>query len=148
MTNTRFFAPPREALPADVEAIGRAYIGALHDGITKHLQRIPADEPVGICFSGGIDSGAVFLVTYHAMARLGMNLSRLKAFTLSVDGGGDDLDQARRFLEQTDVAMFHEPIEVNLADIDVEETIRVVEDYKPLDVQSAAMVRWLGHALP
>ncbi|MCH9002372.1 MAG: asparagine synthase [Planctomycetes bacterium] len=139
-TYTRFFTPQRETLPKDTAAIGKAYIGALDDGITKHLQRIPADEPIGVCFSGGIDSGAVFLVTYHAMLRLGMNPGRLKAFTLSVDGGGDDLDQARRFLEQTDLAMFHEPIEVNLADIDAEETIRVVEDYKPLDVQAAAML--------
>ncbi|MCH7995161.1 MAG: asparagine synthetase B family protein [Planctomycetes bacterium] len=138
-TYTRFFTPQRETLPKDTAAIGKAYIGALDNGITKHLQRIPADEPIGVCFSGGIDSGAVFLVTYHAMLRLGMNPGRLKAFTLSVDGGGEDLDQARRFLEQTDAAMFHEPIEVHLADIDAEETIRVVEDYKPLDVQAAAM---------
>jgi asparagine synthase (glutamine-hydrolysing) len=138
-TYTRFLAPPREALPADVASIGKAYIGALDEGIIKHLARIPADEPIGVCFSGGIDSGAVFVVTHHAMLRLGMNPSRLKAFTLSVDGGGDDLDQAQRFLEQTGLAMFHEPIDVDLGDIDAEETVRVVEDYKPLDVQAAAM---------
>jgi asparagine synthase (glutamine-hydrolysing) len=35
--------------------------------------------------------------------------------------------------------MFLEPIEVTLEDIDYQEAIRVIEDYKPLDVQSASM---------
>jgi len=50
---------------------------------------LPENEPIGVCFSGGIDSGAVFLTTYHVMRKLGLNLSRLKAFTLSF-GNGDN----------------------------------------------------------
>ena len=42
-----------------------------------------AAEPIGVAFSGGIDSGSVFLVTYHAMLRLGLAPSRLKAFVLN-----------------------------------------------------------------
>ena len=135
---TRFFDPQRNTLPADLDEIGRRYIGALADEIAKWLQRLPAGEPIGVCFSGGIDSGAVFLVTYHVMQKLGLNPGRLKAFTLSF-GDGPDLDQARRFLEPLGLGLFLEPIEAGLGDLDVAETIRVVEDYKPLDIESASM---------
>ncbi len=138
-TYKRFFTPTREALPPNLDLIGDRYISAVQDEIAKWLQAIPADAPVGVCFSGGIDSGAVFLLTYHAMLALGMNPARLKAFTLSVEGGGQDLQQARAFVEALDLATFLEPIEVSWDDIDISETIRVLEDYKPLDVQSGAM---------
>src|SRR5690606_35241247 len=82
-TYTRFFTPRREALPPDPEEIGRLYIGALAEEISKWLKQLPPDEPIGVCFSGGIDSGSVFLTTYHVLRKLGMNPGRLKAFTLS-----------------------------------------------------------------
>jgi asparagine synthase (glutamine-hydrolysing) len=138
-TYRRFFTPPRNTLPPDPQAIGQAYIGALNGEITKWLKMRAADGPVGVCFSGGIDSGSVLLVTYHAMLRLGMSPARLKAFTLAVDGGGDDLAQARRFLEAVGLAFLLEPIDVSSDEIDWREAIRTTEDYKPLDVQSAAM---------
>ncbi len=135
----RFFAPARETLPGDTAEIGRRYIGALAGEIEKWLKTVPAAEPIGVSFSGGVDSGAVFLVLYHVICGLGMNPARLKAFTLSVDQTGADLEQARRFLAALDLQIFHEPIEVPLDYIDVEQTIRVIEDYKPLDLQAGAM---------
>jgi asparagine synthase (glutamine-hydrolysing) len=93
---------------------------------------------IGVCFSGGIDSGAVFLTTYHVMRKLGLSPARLKAFTLSF-GDGPDLQQARDFLSRVGLELFLEPIEADLASIDVGETIRVLEDYKPLDVECASM---------
>ena len=135
---TRFFEPQRDALPADPEAIGRAYVGALADEVSQWLQRVPEREPIGVCFSGGIDSGAVFLVTYHAMQKLGMNLSRLKAFTLNC-GNGPDYEQARRFLDTLGLGLFLEAIEADPSSLDVGEAIRVVEDYKPLDIECAMM---------
>jgi asparagine synthase (glutamine-hydrolysing) len=138
-TYQRFFTPPRNALPTDPGAIGEAYIQALHDDVTKWLSLRATDGPIGVCFSGGIDSGSVLLVAYHAMLKLGMSPARLKAFTLSVDGGGDDLAQARCFLESVGLAFLLEPIEVASADIDWREAVRTTEDYKPLDIQSAAM---------
>jgi asparagine synthase (glutamine-hydrolysing) len=134
----RFFAPERNALPANLDVIGRTYIGALHDEVCKWLRHRATDGPIGVCFSGGIDSGSVFLVTYHALLSLGMNPSRLKAFTLSVDGG-EDLKRARGFLDTLGLGLFLEPIETTREAIDWRETIRVVEDYKPLDIQSASM---------
>lgn len=138
-TYTRFFSPQRNSLPADVQEIGAAYISALIGEIVKWLRAVPAEEPIGVCFSGGIDSGAVFLATYHAMRKLGMNLSRLKAFTLTF-GEGPDVAQARAFLDQLGLGLFLEPVEADLSSLDVAETIRVVEDYKPLDIEAASMV--------
>jgi asparagine synthase (glutamine-hydrolysing) len=137
-TYTRFFNPQRNRLSTDLDEIGRAYIGALADEIRKCVERFPAKEPIGVCFSGGIDSGAVFLTTYHVMRKLGLSPSRLKAFTLSF-GDGPDLQQAREFLKRVGLEMFLEPIEADLGSIDVRETIRVLEDYKPLDVECASM---------
>jgi asparagine synthase (glutamine-hydrolysing) len=137
-TYTRFFTPTRDALPTNPEAIGERYIGTLAEEIGKWLQIVPETEPVGVPFSGGVDSGAVFLITYHVMRRLGMNLGRLKAFTLSL-GDGPDLRQARAFLEPLGLGLFLEPIEGDPAAVDLSEVIRLIEDYKPLDVQSAAM---------
>src|SRR5688572_4356367 len=57
-TYTRFFAPERDALPADLDEIGRRYIGALAEEVAKFLRRVDrnsAGAPVGVCFSGGID---------------------------------------------------------------------------------------------
>jgi len=203
---TRFFTPQRNALPTDLDEIGRRYIGALAGEIAKWLRGIspshsphpdplPAGEgtateslgsldglptdtvlgysksrgtflpllgeragvrarqssesiiptkegssapPIGVCFSGGIDSGSVFLITYHVMQKLGMSPSRLKAFTLNF-GDGPDFQQAREFLGRLGLGLFLEPIEANLDAIDVAETIRVLEDYKPLDVECASM---------
>jgi asparagine synthase (glutamine-hydrolysing) len=135
---TRFFTPQSNALPPDVDQIGRAYISAMAEEISIWLRRLPASEPVGVCFSGGIDSGSVFLATYHVMYKLGMNLARLKAFVLDF-GRGPDLEQARVFLESLGLGLFLEAIEADASALDPLETIRVTEDYKALDVQSASM---------
>ena len=137
-TYTRFFDPPRDALPANLNEIARRYIGAVADEIAKWLRAIDTRAPLGVCFSGGIDSGAVFLTTYHVMQRLGLNPARLKAFTLNF-GDGPDLQQAQNFLDSLGLGLFLEPIEAELASLDVGETIRIVEDYKPLDIESASM---------
>src|SRR4029079_10379334 len=58
---TRFFTPARNTRSTDLDEIGRAYISALADEVAKWFRALPEREPVGVCFSGGIDSGAVFL---------------------------------------------------------------------------------------
>ena len=72
------------------------------------------------------------------MRKLGMSPSRLKAFTLNF-GDGPDFQQAREFLDRLGLGLFLEPIEADLASIDVAEAIRVLEDYKSLDVECASM---------
>jgi asparagine synthase (glutamine-hydrolysing) len=135
---TRFFTPQSNALPANIDEIGRVYIAALAEEIAVWLRHVPAAEPIGVCFSGGIDSGSVFLTTYHVMQQLGMSPSRLKAFVLDF-GRGPDVAQARAFLESLGLGLFLEPVESDAAALDTNETIRITEDYKPLDVQSATM---------
>jgi len=135
---TRFFTPVSATLPPDLDIIGRAYISALAEEIAQWLRVVPEKEPIGVFFSGGIDSGSVFLTTYHVMRKLGMNPARLKAFTLDL-GNGPDLLQARAFLKQLDLELFLEPIEADPATLNPAETIRITEDYKPLDIESATM---------
>ena len=138
---TRFLTPERGALPADLDEIGRRYIGALAGEIEKWLtavNRRGASEPIGVSFSGGIDSGAVFLVIYHAMLRIGLAPSRLKAFVLDL-GNGPDVEQARAFLSALGLSMFLEEVSAGADDLSVDDTLRVLEDYKPLDVECAAM---------
>jgi asparagine synthase (glutamine-hydrolysing) len=141
-TYTRFFTPERNALPPSLDVIGERYVGALAGEIGKWLNGIEARraqrEPIGVAFSGGIDSGAVFLVTYHTMLKAGLSPARLKAFVLNL-GGGPDVEQARSFLSAVDLSLFLEEIDARPEDLDVEETLRVIEDYKTLDVECAAM---------
>jgi asparagine synthase (glutamine-hydrolysing) len=143
---TRFFTPSRGVLTTDLDQIGRAYIGALADELAEWLPRVPADEPIGVCFSGGIDSGSVFLTAYHVMLKLGLSPSRLKAFVLDL-GDGPDVGQASAFLDAVDLGFFLEPVAADAASLDVDETIRVIEDYKALDVQSATMAMALCRGL-
>jgi asparagine synthase (glutamine-hydrolysing) len=138
-TYARFLEPVAGSGPTDSREIGRRYIGALADEIAAWLTALPPEAPIGVCFSGGIDSGAVFLTAYHVLRGLGMHPGRLKAFTLSAGAGGEDLVQARRFLGALSLELFLEPIEVPPDRIDPMEAVRVVEDYKPLDIESAAM---------
>ncbi|HWB98407.1 MAG TPA: asparagine synthase-related protein, partial [Bryobacteraceae bacterium] len=143
---TRFFTPEMGSLPADLDVIGKAYIAALAEEIAQWLRSIPEQELIGVCFSGGIDSGSVFLTTYHVMRKLGMNPSRLKAFVLDL-GDGPDVQQARDFLEKLDLGLFLEPVDGDPGMLDVGETIRIIEDYKLLDVESATMALALARGL-
>ena len=189
-TYTRFFDPQRNRWGTNLDEIGAAYIGALAGELNKWLdvvdQRsatsvgwaVPTTtdskmvgtahptmtprEPIGVLFSGGIDSGAVLLTLYHLLLKRGEAPQRLKAFTLDVVGdaaggvvqkplnhrdqpggvagdGGEDARQAQRFLDELDLGYLLERIEVPASAVSVDDAIKVLEDYKPLDVQSAAM---------
>lgn len=136
----RFFTPKRNIHKfADLAQVGEIYMGALYQEIKKYLQHKATEGPIGVTFSAGIDSGSVFLLTYHALCELDENPARLKAFTLCIDGEGDDFHQARSFLQQLNLSLFHEPVEVNSADLNWQQAVRIVEDYKALDIQSATM---------
>ncbi len=136
----RFFTPERNRYNgSDVAQIGKEYIGTLYAEIKKWLKFRATSGPIGVTFSAGIDSGSVFLLTYQALLELGESPSRLKAFTLSVDGSGEDLKQAREFLKAVNLELFLEPIEVAASGLDWKRTVKVVEDYKPLDIQAATM---------
>jgi asparagine synthase (glutamine-hydrolysing) len=135
---TRYFEPKRNSLTNDLDKIGKAYIEALANECQKWLLSVPAEEPIGVLFSGGIDSGSVFLVLYHLMLKMGLSPQRLKAFTLSVNNG-PDAAQAHEFLDKLGLSLFLEVIDVPLSAVDYKEAIKIIEDYKPRDLESATM---------
>jgi len=135
----RFFDPPRGTLPADLDVIGRHYVEAVYAELRRWLLAQDNAAPIGVPFSGGVDSGAVLLCLDKLLLNEGQSPARLKAFTLSVDGGGEDAAQARDFLRRTNLEMFGETIDVRSDDLDPLRAVAVIEDYKPLDVECAAV---------
>jgi asparagine synthase (glutamine-hydrolysing) len=81
----------------------------------------------------------VLLCLYRLLLDQGQSPSRLKAFTLSIDGAGEDARQAREFLRRTELEMLGECIEVSSNALDPLRAVAVIEDYKPLDVECAAV---------
>src|SRR5215213_7044523 len=94
----RFFDPPRATLPPDLDLIGRRYIEAVYSELRGWLAAQDPSAPIGVPFSGGIDSGAVLLCLYTLLLNEGQSPARLKAFTLSVDSEAYDAQQAADFL--------------------------------------------------
>ena len=135
----RFFDPPRATLPRDLDIIGRYYIEAVYNELRRWLAMQETIEPIGVPFSGGIDSGVILLCLYNLLLDEGQSPARLKAFTLSVDSEGDDARQAREFLTRTNLEMFGEIIDVPSHTLDPLRAVAVIEDYKPLDVECAAV---------
>jgi asparagine synthase (glutamine-hydrolysing) len=135
----RFFDPPRGTLPPDLNLIGRRYIEAVYTELRRWLAAQDPAAPIGALFSGGVDSGAILLCLHALLLNEGQSPARLKAFTLSVDGGDGDASQARAFLRQTNLEMLGETIEVCSRDLDPLRAVAVIEDYKPLDVECAAV---------
>ncbi len=135
----RFFDPPRGTLPRDLDLIGRQYIEAVYSELRRWLLVQDPAVPIGVPFSGGIDSGAILLCLYKLLLNEGASPARLKAFTLSVDGEGDDVRQAHEFLSRTHLEMLGERIDVSSSALDPLRAVAVIEDYKPLDVECAAV---------
>ena len=138
-TLTRYFAPPRNRLTPDIDTIGQAYIGRLAEVCDAWLDSVPADEPIGVMFSGGVDSGSILLLVDFLLRRRGQPSTRLKAFTLAVDENSSDSRQAAEFLAAVDLSMLLEVVTVPRSAVSWRDAIRTIEDYKPLDVQSATM---------
>jgi len=135
----RFFDPPHGTLPPDLDLIGRHYIEALYAELRSWLAGQDRAAPIGVPFSGGIDSGSVLLCLHRLLLDEGQSPARLKAFTLSLDGAGDDARQAREFLRATGLEILGETIDVPSSSLDPLRAVGVIEDYKPLDVECAAV---------
>ena len=135
----RFFDPPRGILPRDLDVIGRHYIEAVYSEMKRWLSVQDSAAPIGVPFSGGIDSGAILLCLYKLLLDEGQSPARLKAFTLSIDGEGQDAQQARDFLRRTELEMLGEIVDISSSALDPLHAISVIEDYKPLDVDCAAV---------
>jgi asparagine synthase (glutamine-hydrolysing) len=135
----RFFDPVRGTLPKDLDVIGRQYIEAVYSELRRWLVVQHPAAPIGVPFSGGIDSGAILLCLYKLLLNEGQSPARLKAFTLSIDGEGEDARQAHDFLRRTQLEVFGEIIDVSASALDPLRAVAVIEDYKTLDVECAAV---------
>jgi len=135
----RFFDPPRGTLPKDLDLIGQQYVEAVYGELRQWLATHDPAAPIGVPFSGGIDSGAILLCLYKLLLNEGQSPARLKAFTLSIDGEGQDARQARDFLNHTELEMLGEIIDVPSSALDPLRAVAVIEDYKTLDVECAAV---------
>ena len=110
----------------------------LQKEINHWLDTLNAKEPIGVFFSGGIDSGSLLVLLHHSLMARGESPQRLKAFTLSIHEEGADLLQAKEFLQRVNMEYLLEVIKVAPAEINIADAIQTIEDYKPLDVQAAA----------
>jgi asparagine synthase (glutamine-hydrolysing) len=135
----RFFDPPRATLSRDLDLIGRQYIEAIYGELRRWLVVQDPAAPIGVPFSGGIDSGAILLCLYKLLLNEGHSPVKLKAFTLCVDGEGEDARQAHDFLSRTHLEMLGEIIDVSSSTLDPLRAVAVIEDYKTLDVECAAV---------
>ena len=135
----RFFDPPRGTLGKDLDLIGRHYVEAVYNELRRWLAVQDPAAPIGVPFSGGIDSGAILLCLYKLLLNEGASPARLKAFTLSVDGEGEDALQAHEFLSRTRLEMLGEIVDPSSSALDPLRAVAVIEDYKTLDVECAAV---------
>ena len=125
-TSTRSAAATSARSPARCASGSRASSGRGHG------------EPIGVAFSGGIDSGAVFLVTYHAMRRARAVAGAAQGVHAQPRRRAATWIRRARSSTRSGLAMFLEEIAADPADLDLDETLRALEDYKPLDVECAA----------
>jgi asparagine synthase (glutamine-hydrolysing) len=133
----RFFTPAIATGPADVRGAGVSYIEAALAAIERWMRGVPAGEQIGVAFSGGTDSTAVLLLAHHAARQIGRDAGSIRALTLDL-GEGTDAAQAQATARGVGLEHCWERISVTPDCYDLEEAIRVIEDYHPLDVECAA----------
>jgi asparagine synthase (glutamine-hydrolysing) len=133
----RFFDPIVAQGSTDSTAAGDAYVRAASAATTQWLAGVPAGQPVGVAFSGGIDSTAIWLLARRAFEELGRDPADIRAFTLDF-GGGADAEQAAAAAGALGLEDTWERVVMPAEAYDLEEAIRVIEDYHPLDVECAA----------
>jgi asparagine synthase (glutamine-hydrolysing) len=143
----RFLNPTRNRLPADLDAIGKAYIDQIVLECDRWLATLDDREPIGVLFSGGIDSGSILIILNYLILERGQAATRLKAFTLGTDDDSLDASQAHAFLLQCGLTHLWELMRVSPSALDWRQAVRWIEDYKPLDVQSATMAIALCQAI-
>jgi asparagine synthase (glutamine-hydrolysing) len=134
----RFFTPRVGHGPADLDVAGAAYAEATCAALTRWLAGLPADAPIGVAFSGGVDSTAVLLLARHSLRQLGSDPNRVRAFTLDL-GGGRDAAAAVESMRALGLESSLEIVRASPDEIDHARAIATIEDYHPLDVECAAV---------
>jgi asparagine synthase (glutamine-hydrolysing) len=142
----RFFTPSVASGTSDIDQAGACYIEAAYDALKTWLATVPAGEPIAVAFSGGVDSTSILLLARHALAALGRNPDDVRAFTLDL-GGGADAAQAIETMSALGLERSWERVTAPAGEVDLEDAIRVIEDYHPLDVECAASSLCLLHGI-
>jgi asparagine synthase (glutamine-hydrolysing) len=132
----RFFTPAIGRAAPDHAALGEAYLAALEETVGRIFDRLPPSAPIGVALSGGADSTAVAWAVLAA-ARARAAAERVRFFTLSV-GGAADRTSAEAVARSLGVASRWTAVEAPLEEVSLPDAVRVMEDYRPLDVQCAA----------
>ncbi len=133
----RFFSPPVGTGDASVASCGQRYVNAAAAALKNWLHTVPLDAQIGLAYSGGIDSTSLWLLARQLLADMGGNPDNILAFTLDL-GGGKDAVQAREIANQLNLTRQHIVVTASPDEINLNETIAIIEDYHPLDVQCAA----------
>jgi asparagine synthase (glutamine-hydrolysing) len=134
---TRFFDPVVGQGPTDIDEVGAHYIQTTYAALKAWLGLIPDGEPIGLAFSGGIDSTSVFVLAREALEEMGRDPNLLRAFTLDL-GEGKDAQQAESVVKELGLEANWERVSVPASTYDIEDAIACIEDYHPLDVECAA----------
>jgi asparagine synthase (glutamine-hydrolysing) len=142
----RFFEPRTGEGTTDLDQAGANYVSAAYEAVKLWLSGLPAEEPIALLFSGGVDSTSVWLLAAAALKELGRDPGVVRAFTLDL-GEGKDAVQAEQVARALGMEHRWELVRVPGDRIDHEEAIRVIEDYHPLDVECAAAALCLLEAV-
>ncbi len=134
----RFFNPAIAQGSTDIDEAGALYVGAAYQALRNWIAQLPDGEPIAVAFSGGIDSTSVLLMAISALDELGRDPALLRAFTLDM-GEGKDAAQAEEVMQSLGLIDQWERVSVSPDRYHLEEAIRVIEDYHPLDVQCAGV---------
>jgi asparagine synthase (glutamine-hydrolysing) len=134
----RFFEPAAGGGAAVLEAAARTYAARALEVTRRWVAAAPADAPIGVAFSGGVDSTAVLLLARRAAADLGRNPSLVRPFTLDL-GGGSDAEQAKLSVDRLGIRDTWEVIHGSAECCNLHDAIALIEDYHPLDVECAAV---------
>ncbi len=143
---TRFFDPRIAEGPADVDELGARYVRAAYDALARWIAAVPADEPIALAFSGGVDSTSVLLLARKVLSDAGGNPDRIRAFTLDL-GDGVDARQAEDAVRSLGLEASWERVVAKPEDVDFDDAIATIEDYHPLDVECAAVALCLLRAI-
>lgn len=135
----RFFSPAAGAGRADVAALASGYFEALRGSIASAIEILPREAPLGVAFSGGADSTAVAALLWKVL-KTRNETDRVRLFTLSI-GDGEDRAAAEAAADALGMRDRWSAVEASPESLDMPRAVACVEDYRPLDVQCAAVER-------
>jgi asparagine synthase (glutamine-hydrolysing) len=135
----RFFSPKVGDGPAQIAPLAESYFEGVRRSISSALDALPREAAIGIALSGGADSTIVAALLWDLLKSRNEG-DRARFFTLSISGG-EDRDRAEAVASALGVRERWSPVEASPEELDLARAVACIEDYRPLDVQCAAVER-------